>query len=208
MSTISSDDFGSLIAFASQLIFVVNDWLSKPGKRCASQSQVIAHAHECTFLRSMTHCGSVMDSLPEDVFDHKDHRRCDEQWDCIETWSFPFHLLYYTGAIYRHCATFCISGKGETIYVFFFFFFFFFCLVEKLNEPPHDKPTKWHERPAKNQISQADLSLRWAHSHFVSFVMRRLILRNNAWKWSMKSHWNDIYHFHFLGNVRLTVFVC
>ena len=84
------------------------------------------------------------------------------------------------------------------------------------------KPTKWHVRPAKTQISlgirpvwsesslcawrkvgslvthwahsedsdqtgypktlirlggcpEADLSLRWAHSHFISFVMRRLI---------------------------------
>ena len=43
------------------------------------------------------------------------------------------------------------------------------------------KQTKWHVRPAKTQIrlggwadSQADLSLRWAHSHFVGFVMRRL----------------------------------
>ena len=73
------------------------------------------------------------------------------------------------------------------------------------------KPTKWHVRPAKTQMSlvirpvwsvfavcmkkawvlsyplsaqqrlwsdwvdaQADLSLRWAHSHFVGFVMRRL----------------------------------
>ena len=77
------------------------------------------------------------------------------------------------------------------------------------------KPTKWHVRPAKTQISlgicpvwsetslsawrstgafathiidlahsedwsdwadaQADLSLRWAHSHFAGFVERRLI---------------------------------
>ena len=77
------------------------------------------------------------------------------------------------------------------------------------------KPTIWHVRPAKTQISpgirpvrsvfavrmkkawvlsypvsarrrllsdwadaQADLSLRWAHGHFVGFVMRRLIYRN------------------------------
>ena len=76
------------------------------------------------------------------------------------------------------------------------------------------KPTKWHVRPAKTQISlgirpvwsesslsawrklgslatlsrqrrlwtdwvdaQADLSLRWAHSHFVGFVVRRLIYK-------------------------------
>ena len=72
------------------------------------------------------------------------------------------------------------------------------------------KPTRWHVRPVKTQISpslirfftvrmkkawvlsyplsaqrrlwldlanaQADLSLRWAHSHLVGFVMRRLIL--------------------------------
>ena len=65
------------------------------------------------------------------------------------------------------------------------------------------KPKNWHVHPAKTQISlirvfavsmkkathwahselwsdwadaQADLSLRWAHSHFVGFVMRQLIL--------------------------------
>ena len=37
------------------------------------------------------------------------------------------------------------------------------------------KPTKLHVRPAKTQAdAQADLSLRWAHGHFVGFVMRRL----------------------------------
>ena len=30
------------------------------------------------------------------------------------------------------------------------------------------KPTKWH--------AQADLSPRWAHSHFVGFLMSRLML--------------------------------
>ena len=30
--------------------------------------------------------------------------------------------------------------------------------------------------------AQADLSLRWAHSHFVRFVMSRLILKNH-WVW-------------------------
>ena len=72
------------------------------------------------------------------------------------------------------------------------------------------KPTKWHVRPAKTQISlgirlvwsesllsawrklgslathwvhsedsdhQADQSLRWVHSNFVGFVMRRLICK-------------------------------
>ena len=65
-------------------------------------------------------------------------------------------------------------------------------------------PTKWHAHPAKTQISlgicpvwsvfvvrmnkawvlsyrvdaQADLSLLWAHSHFVGFVMRRLNFEN------------------------------
>ena len=66
----------------------------------------------------------------------------------------------------------------------------------------HDKTNKMTVRPAKIQVSlgirpvwsesslyawrklvslvtqndaQADLSLRWAHSHFVGFVMRRLI---------------------------------
>ena len=71
------------------------------------------------------------------------------------------------------------------------------------NEPPHDKTQKVAVRPAKTKISlgirpvrsewalsypvsakrrlwsewadaQADLSLRWAHSHFVGFVTRRL----------------------------------
>ena len=48
------------------------------------------------------------------------------------------------------------------------------------------KPTKWHVCPVKTRISlgmhpvwsdaQADLSLRWAHNHFVGFVMRRLMV--------------------------------
>ena len=61
-------------------------------------------------------------------------------------------------------------------------------------EPQHDKTNKMSERPAKTQIrpklsscvqrrlwsdwvdAQADLSLRWVHSHFVRFVMSRLTL--------------------------------
>ena len=49
------------------------------------------------------------------------------------------------------------------------------------------KPTKWHVRPAKTQISlDIRQSLRWAHSHFIGFVIRRFInlghikLTNNA----------------------------
>ena len=60
-------------------------------------------------------------------------------------------------------------------------------------EPQHDKTNKVTVRPAKTQISlgiriwsesslcaqwadaQADLSLRWAHTHSVGFVMSRLI---------------------------------
>ena len=66
-------------------------------------------------------------------------------------------------------------------------------------EPRHDKTNKMSVRPAKTQISldirpvwaesslsawgklgsladaQADLSLRWAHTHFICFVMSRLI---------------------------------
>ena len=50
--------------------------LSKPNRRCAKKSK----AGDC--LRPwahMTHCGSIMDSLPEVAFDHKTHRRGDEQ---------------------------------------------------------------------------------------------------------------------------------
>ena len=79
MSTINSDDFGSLTAFASQATFVLHDCLNPIGGAPKSQRQVIVYAHERTFLRSMTHCGSVMDSLPEVAFDHKAHRRGDEQ---------------------------------------------------------------------------------------------------------------------------------
>ena len=38
-------------------------------------------------------------------------------------------------------------------------------------EPPHDKTNKMACAPSEDD----DLSLRWAHSHFVGFVMRRLI---------------------------------
>ena len=97
-----------MIAFASQLIFVLHDCLNptggkllqRPSKRMSifesignlsicervkiggapkSQRQVIVYAHECTILRSMTHCGSIMDSLPEVAFDHKSHHRDNEQ---------------------------------------------------------------------------------------------------------------------------------
>ena len=79
MSTVNSDDFGSLIAFASQLIFVLRDCLNPIGDMPKKkQRQVIVYAHECTFLRSMTHYGAIMDSFPEVAFDHKAHRRGDE----------------------------------------------------------------------------------------------------------------------------------
>ena len=43
--------------------------------------------------------------------------------------------------------------------------------------------------------AQADLSLRWAHSHFVGFVMRRLI----SWKWDRHSRqWNLFFWLMYL----------
>ena len=62
------------LRFASQLIFVSHDCLNPIGGAPKSQRQVIVYAHERTFLRSMSHCGSVMDLLPEVAFDHKAHR--------------------------------------------------------------------------------------------------------------------------------------
>ena len=41
MSTVNSDDFGSLIAFASQLMFVLRDCLNPNGGVPKSQKQVI-----------------------------------------------------------------------------------------------------------------------------------------------------------------------
>ena len=56
----------------------------------------------------------------------------------------------------------------------------FICLKGiNMFEPPREKTNTVTVRPAKTQISlgtQADLSLRWAHTHFVGFVMRWLIL--------------------------------
>ena len=69
----------TLIVFASQLIFELHDCLNPTGGAPKSQKQVIVYAHERTFLRSMTHCVSIMDSLPEVAFDHKAHRRGDAQ---------------------------------------------------------------------------------------------------------------------------------
>ena len=40
------------------------------------------------------------------------------------------------------------------------------------------KPTNWHVRPAKTQLGspfEESFGPRWAHSHFVDFVMRWLI---------------------------------
>ena len=39
--------------------------------------------------------------------------------------------------------------------------------------------------------AQADLSLRWAHTHFVGFVMRRLIL-HTSWRCSFHGLWKQI----------------
>ena len=48
------------------------------------------------------------------------------------------------------------------------------------NERPHDKNNKLTVRPAKTQINP-DLSLRWAHSQFIGFVMRRLKCALISW---------------------------
>ena len=66
-----------------------------------------------------------------------------------------------------------------------------FCIM-----PRHDKTNKVTVNPAKTQdqpgrppslirvfavrMKQAELSLRWAHSHFVGFVMSRLILYSSC----------------------------
>ena len=60
-------------------MFVLHDCLNPIGGVPISQRQVIVYVHERTFLWSMTHCGSIMDSLTEVAFDHKAHRRGDEQ---------------------------------------------------------------------------------------------------------------------------------
>ena len=65
MSAVNSDDFDSFIAFASQLIFVLHDCLNPIGGAPKRQRQVIVYVLERTFLWSVTHCGSIMDSLPE-----------------------------------------------------------------------------------------------------------------------------------------------
>ena len=57
-----------------------------------------------------------------------------------------------------------------------------FVCATLINEPPHDKTNKMACAPSEGSV-QAELSLRWAHSHFVGFVMRRLIC-------------NDVYQGH------------
>ena len=78
--------FRFIDCFCESINFCVT-WLSKPNKRCASHRKEIVYAHERTFLRSMTHCGSVMDSLLEVAFDHKAHRHGDEQNIDIHKWT-------------------------------------------------------------------------------------------------------------------------
>ena len=66
--------FGSLIAFASQLIFVLHDNLipshdclnpTRINRKCAKrQRQVTVYARDRTCLRSMVLCGSIMHSFP------------------------------------------------------------------------------------------------------------------------------------------------
>ena len=38
-------------------------------------------------------------------------------------------------------------------------------------EPPRDKTNKRECAPSEDTACQADMSLRWAHAHFVGFVM-------------------------------------
>ena len=47
------------------------------------------------------------------------------------------------------------------------------CSYKNKVEPPHDKTKKMSMRPAKTLISLG-IRLRWAHTHFVGFVMSRL----------------------------------
>ena len=206
MSTVSSDDFGSLIAFASQLMFVLHDCLNPIGGAPKSQRQVIVYAHERTFWRSMTQCGSIMDSHPEVAFNHKAHRHC----DC--TARTPLMLLGICMVLWRLGAeAFLVSYGFVTAFLWLYklgplyvinrtYFEYFFYMSY---EPPRDKTNNVAMRPAKTQIrlgirpvwsesslcaqwvakgpsflhadAQADLSLRWAHTHFVGFVTRRLI---------------------------------
>ena len=58
---------------------MLHDCLNPIGGVLKSQRQVIVYTHERTFLRSMAHCGSVMELLPDVDFDHTAHRRGDEQ---------------------------------------------------------------------------------------------------------------------------------
>ena len=71
----------------------------------------------------------------------------------------------------------------------------FFCLI-LLNEQPCDKTNKMTVCPAKTQFNlginaQADLSLRWAHSHFVGFVMRWLKLTLSWRDWPTELGWKN-----------------
>ena len=48
--------------------------------------------------------------------------------------------------------------------------------VDLLSEPWHDKTNNECAPSEDSDHAQADLSLCWVHSHFVGFVMSRLIL--------------------------------
>ena len=60
-------------------------------------------------------------------------------------------------------------------------------------------------RTAKTLIrladAQSDLNLRWAHSHFVGFVMRRLIFSNINRMSSTNEKKKKKYVFHFVTNL-------
>ena len=96
MSTVSSDDFGSLIALASQLhvmLCYMIVCLNPIGSAPKCQRQVIVYAHERTF--SVTYCGSIMDSLPEVAFDHiKLTATAMSNYIC-----FPIMIIYIKGYI-------------------------------------------------------------------------------------------------------------
>ena len=65
-----------------------------------------------------------------------------------------------------------LSGKQTNSKQYKRFLSFFLGGEKVTSEPRHDKTNKVTVRPAKTQIS---LGIHWAHTHFVGFVMSRLI---------------------------------
>ena len=146
-------------------------------------------------------------------------------YSLLKTWFLTpqrnvFHFPFIAGSVlknnFKYWRWFSLQIDAGSVYNFLNIYIAW-CLA---NEPRNDKTNKISVCPAKTQISlgyplspqrrlwsdwvdaQADLSLRWTHTHFVGFVMRRLkcliVYKKSMlceWNYQKKIHTSELWKF-------------